>query len=266
MSRPPRTSRATGHRSKKKRLGLVLAPVVAVAVAVPLMNQAGAATPSEVTADCAANSDKLENCEFVDVQFKRNSLGPNERVSTVTENCGSTGAASKTFNVSTSVTRTIQLEDGFTADADTKLGSSFFEIGLKFNTSEINITRDDKTTGMAFSRTDSVQADSKAFFMWSAKRTDVSGFLKATYKEEQDGKKAFFSPREGGTSVHVFYPQILKNGTPDGRLWLRNVKCETAEANSLQNSENSVRAEPGFGEGGANISDVEIPLTEIPAT
>ena len=34
------------------------------------MNQAGAATPDEVTADCAADSDKLENCEFVDVQNK----------------------------------------------------------------------------------------------------------------------------------------------------------------------------------------------------
>ena len=258
-------SRTRSHRSKKKRVTLALAPVAALAVAVPLMNQAGAATPSEVTADCAADSDRLENCEFVDVQFKANSLGPNQRVSTVTDNCGSTGTASKTFNVSTSVTRTIQLEDGFTAAADTKLGNSFFEIGVKFNTTEFNITRDDKATGLAFSRTDTVQADSLGFFMWSAKRTDVSGFLRATYKEEQDGQKVFFSPSEGGTSVHVFYPQILKNGTPDGRLWLRNVKCGTPEATGIQNSAKSLRAEPGFGEGGGNVTDVEVPLTDVPA-
>ncbi len=260
-----RAGRTRSHRSKKKRLTLALAPVVAVAVAVPLMNQAGAATPSEVTADCAADSDKLENCEFVDVQVKRGSLGPNQRVSSVTDNCGSTATASKTFNVSTSVTRTIQLEDGFTASADTKLGNSFFEIGAKFNTTEIDITRDDKATGLAFSRTDNVQADSVAFFMWSAKRTDVSGFLRATYKEAQNGQQVFFSPSEGGTSVHVFYPQILKNGTPDGRLWLRNVKCGTPEATSLQNSTRALRSEPGFGEGGENVTDVEIPPTEIPA-
>ncbi|GGY21886.1 hypothetical protein [Streptomyces djakartensis] len=260
-----RAGRKRSHRSRKKRITLALAPVAAVAVAVPLMNPAGAATPSEVSADCSADSDKLENCEFVDVQVKRDSLGPNQRVSAVTDNCGSTSTASKTFDVSTSVTRVIQLEDGFTAAADTKLGNSFFEIGLKFNTSEINITRDDKTTGLAFSRTDTVQADSVAFFMWSAKRTDVSGFLRATYKEPQDGQKVFFSPSEGGTSVHVFYPQILKNGTPDGRLWLRNVKCGTPEAAGLLNSTRALRSEPGFGEGGENVTDVDIPLSEIPA-
>ena len=261
-----RAARTRSHRSKKKRITLALAPVVALAVAVPLMNQAGAATPSEVTADCAADSDKLENCEFVDVQVKQNSLGPNQRVSTVTDNCGATGTASKTFNVSTSVTRTIQLEDGFTAAADSKLGSSFFEIGIKFNSTEFNITRDDTATGLQFSRTDTVQTDSIAFFMWSAKRTDVSGFLKATYKEAQDGQTVFFSPSEGGATVHVFYPQILKNGTPDGRLWLRNVKCGTPEANGILNSGNSLRAEPGFGEGGGNVTDVEIPAGEIPAS
>ncbi|MFF7789852.1 hypothetical protein [Streptomyces sp. NPDC007991] len=260
-----RTSRSRSHRSKKKRITLALAPVAAVAVAVPLMNPAGAATPSEVTADCAADSDKLENCEFVDVQFKRDSLGPNERVSAVTDNCGSTAAASKTFSVSTTVTRIIQLEDGFTAGADTKLGNSFFEIGSKFSTSEINITRDDKATTLQFSRTDNVQPDSIGFFMWSAKRTDVSGFLKATYKEAQDGSKVFFAPSEGAASVHVFYPQILKNGTPDGRLWLRNVKCGTPEAQGLKNSTRALRSEPGFGEAGANVTDVEIPLSEVPA-
>ncbi len=218
-----------------------------------------------MTADCSADSDKLENCEFVDVQFKRNSLGPNERVSAVTDNCASTATASKTFNVSASVTRTIQLEDGFTADVGTKLGDSFFEIGVKFSTSETNITRDDKTTTVAFNRTDTVQADSLAFFMWSAKRTDVSGFLRATYKEAQDGQNVFFAPSEGATSMHVFYPQILKNGTPDGRLWLRNVKCGTPEAAGLRNSTRALRSEPGFGQGGANVSDVEIPLADIPA-
>ncbi|MFJ1974441.1 hypothetical protein ACIO93_38100 [Streptomyces sp. NPDC087903] len=259
------TPRPASHRGRKKRVTLVLAPVAALAVIVPLMNQAGAATPSEVTADCSADSDKLENCEFVDVQFKANSLGPNQRVSPVTENCGSTAAATNTFNVSTSVTRTIQLEDGFTAAADTKLGSSFFEIGIKFNSTEFNITRDDKATGLAFSRSDTVQPDSIGFFMWSAKRTDVSGFLRATYKEAQDGQKVFFAPSEGAATVHVFYPQILKNGTPDGRLWLRNVKCGTPEANGILKSGNSLRAEPEFGAGGDNVTDVEVPLSEVPA-
>jgi hypothetical protein len=251
------------HRSRKKRITLALAPVAALAVIVPLMNQAGAATPSEVTSDCSKDSDKLANCEFVDVQVKRNSLGPNQRVSPVTQNCGTTTAATSTFNVSTSVTRTVQLEDGFSASADTKLGNSFFEIGVKFSTSEFNITRDDKTTALAFSRSDTVQPDSIGFFMWSAKRTDVSGFLRATYKEAQDGQTVFFAPSEGAATVHVFYPQLLKNGTPDGRLWLRNVKCGTPEANGIINSGNSLRAEPGFGEGGGSVTDVEIPLTEI---
>ncbi|TPQ20336.1 hypothetical protein [Streptomyces sporangiiformans] len=260
-----RTGRKGNHRSRKKRITLVLAPVVAAAVAVPLMNQAGAATPSEVTKDCAENSAKLDNCEFVDVQNKRNSLGPNKRVSTVTDNCGSTTAATKNFSVSASVVRSVTLEDGFVAAADSKLGNSFFEVGAKFNTSEFNLERDDTGTGFDFSRTDTVKADHLGFFMWSEKRTDVSGFLRATYKEEQNGQKVFFSPEEGGTSVHVFYPQLLKNGTPDGRLWLRNVKCGTPEAGGIQNSSRSLRAEPGFEEGGENVSDVEIPLSEIPA-
>ncbi|MEV1068723.1 hypothetical protein [Streptomyces sp. NPDC050263] len=260
-----RTGRAKSHRSKKKRITLALAPVAALAVAVPLMNQAGAATPSEVTADCASNSAGLADCDFVPVQNKRNSLGPNQRVSAVTDNCGSTGTASKSFKVSTSVSRTVQLEDGFVAAADSKLAGSIFEIGVSFNTSEFNITTDDKTTSLELSRTDTVQADSIGFFMWSAKRTDVSGFLRATYNEAQDGQKVFFAPSEGAATVHVFYPQILKNGTPDGRLWLRNVKCGTPEANGIVNSGNSLRAEPGFGEGGDNVTDVEISPADIPA-
>lgn len=260
-----RTSRKGHHRSKKKRIVIAMAPVVAVAVAIPLMNQAGAATPSEVTRDCAQNAATLENCEFVDVQVRRNSLGPNKRVSLVTDNCGSTSALSKSFSVSASVTRSITLEDGFTASADSKLGNSFFEIGAKFNTTEIDLKRDDTGTGFDFSRTDTVKPDHIGFFMWSEKRTDVSGFLRATYKDEQDGQKVFFSPSEGATTVHVFYPQLLKSGTPDGRLWLRNVKCGTPEANGIQNSGNSLRAEPGFGEGGGNVSDVDIPVSEIPA-
>ncbi|WP_329273174.1 hypothetical protein [Streptomyces sp. NBC_01451] len=261
-----RTGRAKSHRSKKKRITLALAPVAALAVAVPLMAQAGAATPSEVSADCASNSDRLDDCDFVPVQNKRNSLGPNQRVSAVTDNCGSTGTASKTFKVATSVSRFIQLEDGFVAAADSKLVGSIVEVGVSFNTSEINITTDDKTTGLEISRTDTVQADSIGFFMWSAKRTDVSGFLRATYKEEQDGQKVFFAPSEGAATVHVFYPQLLKNGTPDGRLWLRNVKCGTPEANGIQNSSNSIRTEPGFEEGGSNVTDVEVPLSEIPSS
>jgi hypothetical protein len=260
-----RTSRKGNHRSKRKRITLALAPVAAAAVAVPLMYSAGAATPSEVSKDCAEDSAKLENCEFIDVQNKRNNLGPNKRVSLPSENCGSTTALEKNFAVSAQVVRSVTLEDGFVAAADSKLGNSFFEIGAKFNTTEFSLERDDTGTGFDFSRTDNVKPDHVGFFMWSEKRTDVSGFLKATYKEEQNGQKVFFSPKEGGTSVHVFYPQILKNGTPDGRLWLRNVKCGTPEADGVLNSTKSLRSEPGFGEGGKNVTDVEIPLSEIPA-
>ncbi|WP_298556294.1 hypothetical protein [Streptomyces luteogriseus] len=266
-----RTGRKGNHRSKKKRIGLVLAPVVAVAAAVPLMNQAGAATASEVSKDCAEDSSKLEACEFVDVQFKRDNLGPNKRVSPVTDNCGSTSEATKNFSVSASVTRSITLEEGFTASADSKLGNSFFEIGAKFNTTEYKIQRDDKTVGFDFSRTDTVKADHIAFFMWSDKRTDVSGYLKATYKDAQDGQKVFFSPKEGGASVHVFYPQLLDGGTPDGRLWLRNVKCESPQASEAQNSSAGAGeqpgsgdgTQPGFQEGGPDVIDVEIPLSEV---
>ncbi|KOV99219.1 hypothetical protein ADK65_18560 [Streptomyces sp. NRRL B-1140] len=258
-----REGRSRSHRSKKKRITLTLAPVAALAVIVPLMNSAGAATPDEVSADCSSDSDKLENCEFVPVQDKKNSLGPNERVTTVTDNCGVATAATKTFSGTASVQRVVQLENGFGVDGSTKLGNSFFEIGLKFNTQEINIKRDDTASSFTFSRSDTVQPDHIAFFMWSHKRTDVSGFLRATYKEAQDGQTVFFSPSEGSTAVHVFYPQLLKNGTPDGRLWLRNVKCGTPQADGILDNQNSARAEPGFEQGGENVTDVEVPLSEV---
>ncbi|KUO14862.1 hypothetical protein [Streptomyces dysideae] len=260
-----RAGRSGSHRSKKKRITLALAPVAALGLAVPLMYSAGAATPDEVATDCRTDSDTLENCEFVPVQHKANSLGPNERVTTVTDNCGISSAATKTFSGTASVTRVIQLEDGFNTDGSTKLGNSVFEIGVKFATQEFNIKRDDTTSSFSFSRSDTVKADHIAFFMWSHKRTDVSGFLRATYKEAQDGQTVFFSPSEGAATVHVFYPQILTNGTPDGRLWLRNVKCGTPQAAGLQNSTRALRTEPGFGEGGENVTDVEIPLSEIQA-
>ena len=258
-----RSGRSANHRSKKKRITLALAPVAALGLAVPLMYSAGAATPDEVATDCRADSDKLENCEFVDTQIKTNSLGPNERVTSVTDNCGVSTAATKTFSGSASVTRIIQLEDGSSVDGGTKLGNSFFEIGIKFVEQDINIKRDDTTSSFSFSRSDTVKADHIAFFMWSHKRADVSGFLKATYKEAQDGQKVFFSPSEGGSSVHVFYPQLLPSGTPDGRLWLRNVKCGTPQADGIINNQNSIRAEPGFGEGGENVTDVEVALSDV---
>lgn len=40
-----RTPGKRSHRSKKKRITFALAPVAALAVIVPLMNSAGAATP-----------------------------------------------------------------------------------------------------------------------------------------------------------------------------------------------------------------------------
>ncbi|MEU9876535.1 hypothetical protein [Streptomyces phaeochromogenes] len=258
-----RTGRGGSHRSKKKRILLFLAPVAALGLAVPLMYSAGAATPDEVAADCAADSDKLENCEFVDVQNKPNSLGPNERVTSVTDNCGVTSTATKTFSGTAAVTRVIQTGDGFSVDGGTKLGNSFFEIGAKFSTTEINIKRDDTTSSFSFTRSDTVKADHIAFFMWSHKRTDVSGFIRATYKEAQDGQTVFFTPSEGAATVHVFYPQLLASGSPDGRLWLRNVQCGTPEADGIINSGNSIRTEPGFGEGGANVTDVEVPLSDV---
>ncbi|WP_327723596.1 hypothetical protein [Streptomyces europaeiscabiei] len=272
------TGRRGNHRSKKKRLVLVLAPVAAVAVAIPLMSNAGAATSNEVTADCSTDSPKLENCEFVDVQVKRNSFGPNERVSDVSDNCGVQTDQSKSFDVAATVTRTVTLEDGFTVDGNTTLAGSIISVGGKFSTSEINLKTDATGTGFSFGTTDDVFSDHIGFFMWSHRRTDVSGFLKATYKEEQDGKKVFFSPSEGATDIHVFYPQLLKNGTPNGRLWLRNVKCGTPEADEILKSAGGstastakgaqLRADvelPGFKQGGPNITDVEIPESEIPA-
>lgn len=260
-----RTGHNGNHRSKKKRITLALAPIAALGLAVPLMYSAGAATPDQVVADCEADSDKLENCEFVNVQSKANSLGPNERVTSVTNNCGSTTAAIKTFSGTAAVTRILQFEDGTVGDGGSKLATSLFEIGIKFNSQEINIKRDDTASSFSFSQSDTAKADHIAFFMWSHKRTDVSGFLKATYKQEQDGKKVFFSPKENATTVHVFYPQLLKSGSPDGRLWLRNIKCGTPQANGIINDENSVRAEPGFGEGGENVEDVEVALSEVSA-
>ncbi|WP_405846619.1 hypothetical protein [Streptomyces sp. NBC_01518] len=272
------TGRRGNHRSKKKRLALILAPVAAVAVAIPLMSNAGAATPNEVAADCSKGSPELENCEFVDVQVKRDSFGPNQRVSNVSKNCGIQTDQAKTFDVATTVTRTVTMEDGFTVDGDTSLAGSLISIGGKFSTSEFNLKTDANGTGFSFSSNDDVYADNIGFFMWSHKRTDVSGFLKATYKEEQDGKKVFFSPSEGSADVHVFYPQLLKNGTPNGRLWLRNVKCGTPEADAILKSAGGstdstaksaqLRADvelPGFKQGGPNITDVEIPESVIPA-
>jgi hypothetical protein len=261
-----RTGRSGNHRGKKKRITLALAPVAALGLAVPLMYSAGAATPDEVATDCRTDSDKLANCEFVDVQFKDNSLGPNERVTSVTDNCGSTTAATKSFSGTASVTRVVQLEDGFSVDGSTTLGNSFFEIGVKFSTQEINIKRDDTTSSFSFTRSDTVKADHVAYFMWSHKRTDVSGFLRATYKDAQDGQTVFFSPSEGATAVHVFYPQLLASGSPDGRLWLRNVQCDTAQANGTFLSEEEADAEPGFGEGGENVTDVEVPLSDVDIT
>ncbi|MGW0822015.1 hypothetical protein [Streptomyces sp. NPDC002845] len=257
-----RAGRSGSHRSKKKRLTLILAPVAALAVAVPLMANAGAATPSEVDADCKSDSDRLENCEFIPVQNQKNSFGPNERVSKPDTNCGSDTSQTKAFSVSGQVTRIMQTEEGSVFTGGAMLASSMFEVGIQFSEQDINIKRDDTTTGFTQTLRGALLPDHIGFFMWSHKRVDVSGYLKATYKEEQDGQKVFFSPSEGSTDVHVFYPQLLKNGTPDGRLWLRNVKCGTPQADAILNDGNSLRIEPGFEEGGENVVDVEVPLPE----
>jgi hypothetical protein len=70
---------------------------------------------------------------------------------------------------------------------------------------------------------------------------------------------------EDGFTAGAGSRQILKNGTPDGRLRLRNAKCGTPEADGILTSADSGRAEPGFGQGGGNVADVDLPLTGIPA-
>ncbi|WP_316768183.1 hypothetical protein [Streptomyces sasae] len=131
-------------------------------------------------------------------------------VSPITQNCGSTTDSQKSFTAGGTVARVIQLEDGSSVSGGTKLGSDIFEIGLEFNTQEIDIERDGTATGFSFTRTDTVLAD------------------------------------------HI-----------DGRLWLRNVKCGTPQAGALRNSDNSVRIEPGFQEGGDGVTDAEVPLSEV---
>ncbi|MFJ2111701.1 MULTISPECIES: hypothetical protein [unclassified Streptomyces] len=248
-----RTDAPRSHRSKKKRITLVLAPVAALAIAVPLMSYAGAATPNEVSADCKSNSDKLSSCDFIDVAFKENSFGPNERVSTELNNCENTAPARKSATITAASTRTIQFEDGTTADGSFGLGDSVLQIGLKYASTVTNITGTDEGHSVTITKSDEVKANHIGVYMWSAKRLDVSGYLKATYKDEQDGQRVFFSPSEGGNTHHVFYPQILTNGSPDGRLWLRNIPCSS---NGVLNSV----AEAGFGEAGGNIVDVEVTL------
>jgi len=253
-----RTSRGGSHRSKGKRFTLVLAPIAALGIIVPLMNNANAATPKEVIADCASNSDKLANCEFIDVQFRVNNFGPNERVTSITDNCGHSTDSRKSFTGTATVGRFVAVESGANVEGGLMLNTGLFEIGGKFVHNDWDIKRDDTASSFSFSRSDVAKADHISFFMWSHKRTDVSGYLKATYK---DGTVSF-APREGGTTQHVFFPQILKNGTPDGRLWLRNIKCGTPQANAILRSGNSVRVEPGFGQAGAGSEDIEVPVSD----
>jgi hypothetical protein len=265
------------HRSRKRRVTLLLAPVAALAVAVPLMEQASAAAPPDPQADCRWNPDYLESCDFIDVQFKRDSLGPNERVSSVTDNCGVKGEATKSFDINITTARITATENGYVSDGGAKLANSLFEVGAKFVRFDVHITRDDKALTTAYSRTDEVKPNHLGYFMWSAKRTDVSGYLKATYKEAQtNGQKVIYSPSEGATSVHVYYPQLLETGAPDGRLWFRNVKCGTPQAKAiLQQPSAALRAEsatseargpvtasaePGFRKGGNAVTDEEVPL------
>lgn len=273
--------RSGSHRSKKKRLALILAPVAAFAVAVPLMATAGAVTPSEVSDDCKNDSDKLESCQFIDTGYKVNQ-GPNERVSAVEDNCGSTFAVKKQITATTEVTRIMQTETGYQIDGHTDLGASGFGVSIKFLELGFNIKRDDKASGASWSYDATTNPNSWGFFMWSHKRLDVSGYTKATYKDpQQDGKTVFFSPYEKANSVHVFFPILLANGSPMGDVWFRNVKCTDRSGKpvdppfSVQGGEQQrepgsqpepgSQQEPGFGKGGPDVTDVKIPMSELSA-
>lgn len=261
-----RHGRRGAHRSKSKknRITLAVAPVAALAMAASLMINANAATPDEVKADCNSNSDKLEKCEFVDVQANKDSFGPNELVSNISDNCGSDSNTTKSFTGTASSTKVHEEEDGFVTGFDTKLSGSIFQIGIKYTGKDWKITRDEKASSFSFTRSDTVRPDHIAFYMWSHKRVDVSGYVKAIYKEQQNGQKTFFSPSEGARTVHVFYPTVLNNGSPDGLLWLRSIKCGTPQADALLGKGgNSSRSEPGLKEAGANVTDVEVPLSKV---
>jgi len=206
-------------------IGLVLAVAGAIAVSTMSNDIAGAATSKEVSRDCATNSPLLATCDFVTVQVKRDSQGPNLRVSGVANNCTSPVAATKSFSYSATVSILALVEDGHAIDGGGALDLSIVTVGQSVFGLEFKIsgTREDITTSATL--TGDVEPGHIGYIVFSERRLDVSGYLRGVYRTPVDGQTVFFSPREGAADVHVYYPKLLPDGRPDARIWLRNVPC-----------------------------------------
>lgn len=223
-------------RPRFRRYGVAaLVLIISGVIVVPVMSNetAAAATAQEVKLDCAADSPVLASCDFVPIAIKKNSFGANTRVSAAVDNCTSPVASSRSFGYTATVNVIALVEDGFVIDGGAMLNASFFSVGASSVGLEIKIsgTREDVTTASTLNG--KVQPGHFGYIVFSARRVDVSGYLRAVYKRPVNGQTEFFFPRKGAGDVHVYYPKLLEDGRPDARIWLRNVPCPPEGSPSL---------------------------------
>jgi len=218
------TVRPAGRR-KTAIIAVVLA--VATTIAVPTMSRglANAAPLPNVAADCTAKSPALRSCDYVEVQFKANSPGANERVSSVLSNCGNDLVSTKVFTWTANILRVVWSEDGHMFDGGTSLDASIIEVGQKHASVDIKIDGDRTSVGMSSSLKGRVLPNHEGFVMFQPLRLDSSGYVRASYRTPIEGQTEFFLPEKSATTVHVYYPQLLSENRPDGTLWLRNRPC-----------------------------------------
>lgn len=251
----------TGRNNRRKRRRGIAIVATAIAAASPIivLGVANAAQGDpDLLADCLRDSSALQECNYVEVSSSPDQLGVPQRVSTILNNCGNTIPANKSFDWTVTVSRSVESERGVTGALGGSAEGSVAAVAAKHTGGDLRIHGGAESFSGSNKISGDVEPDRQGFVMFQRKSFASIGYLHGVYKEAVNGKTEFDYPEGGALApegpakyVKIFFPQLLTEGIPDGRIWLRNAPCgETVEA--ADNLETA-----GFGEI-SGVTDIEL--------
>lgn len=220
-------------RARRYRRPAIALLALAGAVLVPAAGLTFAQAAPNVHDDCTykwRGADSLVDlCEYLETNHRDSVTGDALKVSATTENCQGTTTARKSLTWRAEVNVVALTEKGSIKTQDAALEiPGIAKVGQNLVSMNIKISGTRVDTGTAATISGDLQPGTQGWVNFRPYFVESSGYMKAKYKEEQNGALEHFWPFEGGTGMQVRFPKTLDDGRPDGRLSLYWEACGTS--------------------------------------
>lgn len=216
--RTPRLRRGLWFR----RGSWALAPLLAALVGAGpwLASPAAAASAPPIVSDCAHYSSALVaySCRFDTVAYKAGHVGAYQRVSTIFDNCSGLSDATKSLTGSARVETYVATETGSVSTVEFALAiPGVAEAGGLSTRLHYKISGNGQASVATTTIEGVVPRLSRGWIKYAPIELDASGWVHGVYKDPTMGTQRAWT--------HVYYPQLLDDGTADGWMWLHTEPC-----------------------------------------